>query len=175
MSVVLKDLLRYMVDNDASDIYLTEGITPMFRIEGSVQPYGEAVLTAAETADVANQIMNERQRKIFTEEHEIEPGPPLPGAGPVQGECLRPARMRRPRPETDQDTDKDHRRFGPAADPQGHSHDQARPRSGGGGHGQRKVNDPRRDDRLQERASAGAHHYRGGPHRVHPSPTRRAW
>ncbi len=71
MSVVLKDLLRYMVDNDASDIYLTEGITPMFRIEGSVQPYGEAVLTAAETADVANQIMNERQRKIFTEEHEM--------------------------------------------------------------------------------------------------------
>ena len=71
MSVVLKDLLRYMVDNDASDIYLTEGITPMFRIEGSVQPYGEVVLTAAETADVANQIMNERQRKIFTEEHEM--------------------------------------------------------------------------------------------------------
>ena len=71
MSVVLKDLLRYMVDNDASDIYLTEGITPMFRIEGSVQPYGEAVLTAAETADIANQIMNERQRKIFTEEHEM--------------------------------------------------------------------------------------------------------
>lgn len=71
MSVVLKDLLQYMVDNDASDIYLTEGITPMFRIEGSVQPYGETVLAAAETADVANQIMNERQRKIFTEEHEM--------------------------------------------------------------------------------------------------------
>ena len=35
MSYVLKDLLKYMVEKDASDIYITEeGVTPMFRVEG---------------------------------------------------------------------------------------------------------------------------------------------
>ena len=71
MAVILKELLRYMVDTNASDIYLTEGITPMFRIEGTVQPYGETILTGADTAEVADGIMNEKQRRIFAEEHEM--------------------------------------------------------------------------------------------------------
>jgi len=71
MAVILKELLRYMVDTNASDIYLTEGITPMFRIEGTVQPYGETILTGADTAEVAEGIMNEKQRRIFAEEHEM--------------------------------------------------------------------------------------------------------
>ena len=41
MSAFFMDLLQHMVDRDASDIYLTQGITPMFRIEGKVLPYGE--------------------------------------------------------------------------------------------------------------------------------------
>ena len=32
------DLLRYMVDNDASDIYITEGCQPMFRVSGEKNP-----------------------------------------------------------------------------------------------------------------------------------------
>jgi len=71
MAVILKELLRYMVDTNASDIYLTEGITPMFRIEGTVQPYGETILTGADTAEAAEGIMNEKQRRIFAEEHEM--------------------------------------------------------------------------------------------------------
>ena len=60
-----------MVDKDASDIYITEGITPMFRIEGAVEPYGERILAGADTVAVAEAIMNEKQRKIFAEEHEM--------------------------------------------------------------------------------------------------------
>jgi twitching motility protein PilU len=67
----LKELLNYMVETDASDIYLTEGATPMFRIEGIVQPYGDKALSGEETDAVAQAIMNERQRKTFAEEHEM--------------------------------------------------------------------------------------------------------
>lgn len=67
----LKVLLKYMVDTDASDIYLTEGITPMFRIEGVVQPHGDKVLSDADTEAVARAIMNERQQKAFAEDHEM--------------------------------------------------------------------------------------------------------
>ncbi len=71
MAIILTDLLQHMVNVDASDIYLTEGLTPMFRIEGSVLPYGETVLTGADTAQVASEIMNERQVYTFAEEHEM--------------------------------------------------------------------------------------------------------
>ena len=71
MSSFLRSLLQHMVDKDASDIYLTEGITPMFRIEGDVLPYGEKVLSGDDTEAVAAGIMNDKQKKIFEEKHEM--------------------------------------------------------------------------------------------------------
>jgi twitching motility protein PilU len=71
MSTFLKGLLQYMVDNDASDIYLTEALPPMFRIEGTVHRHGETMLTAADTEAIAFGIMNERQKRIFEQEHEM--------------------------------------------------------------------------------------------------------
>lgn len=71
MATDVKDLLRYMVEKDASDIYITEGIPPMFRIEGTVLPLGETALTGADTEAIAEGMMNEKQRKIFAEENEM--------------------------------------------------------------------------------------------------------
>ncbi len=71
MLISLKSLLQYMVDKDASDIYFTEGLPPMFRIEGTVERYGDTVLSAADTEAVAMSIMNDRQKKIFEQEHEM--------------------------------------------------------------------------------------------------------
>jgi twitching motility protein PilU len=71
MSTFLEGLMQYMVDNDASDIYLTEALPPMFRIEGLVSRYGGTMLTAADTEAIAFGIMNERQKKIFEQEHEM--------------------------------------------------------------------------------------------------------
>jgi twitching motility protein PilU len=63
--VPLKKLLKYMIEKDASDIYLTVGLPPMFRVEGIVNRYeGEAeVLTGEDTQEVAYGIMNERQKR----------------------------------------------------------------------------------------------------------------
>ena len=63
--------LKYMVEKDASDIYLTVGAPPMFRIEGIVSPYGEAKLNSRETEAVAYSLMNERQKKSYEADLEM--------------------------------------------------------------------------------------------------------
>ncbi|HEY3277846.1 MAG TPA: PilT/PilU family type 4a pilus ATPase [Syntrophorhabdaceae bacterium] len=67
----LYDHLKYMVERDASDIYLTVGLPPMFRIEGIVEPHGETPLTSEETEAIAASIMNDRQKKGYEEELEM--------------------------------------------------------------------------------------------------------
>jgi twitching motility protein PilU len=71
--VPLKKLLKHMIAVDASDIYLTVGLPPMFRTEGIVERYegGVEILTAEDTQEVAYSIMNERQKRRFEEEFEM--------------------------------------------------------------------------------------------------------
>jgi len=63
--------LKYMVEKDASDIYITVGVPPMFRIEGVVYPYAGDALEPDDTEAMAYRAMNERQRKIFEENLEM--------------------------------------------------------------------------------------------------------
>jgi twitching motility protein PilU len=67
----LEDYLRHMCEKDASDIYFTVGVPPMFRIEGIVGPLGEETLTDEDTEAIAYSIMNERQKRIFEEDLEM--------------------------------------------------------------------------------------------------------
>ncbi|OPY83533.1 MAG: Twitching mobility protein [Syntrophorhabdus sp. PtaU1.Bin153] len=70
----MEDLIRYlkyMVEKDASDIYLTVGVPPMFRIEGVVFPWGSDALSPDETEAIAYRAMNDRQRKNFDETLEM--------------------------------------------------------------------------------------------------------
>ncbi len=67
----LLDYLKYMVEKDASDIYITAGIPAMFRIQGSTQPYDEPPLTPEDTEKIADSTMNEKQKKQFAEELEM--------------------------------------------------------------------------------------------------------
>jgi len=71
--VPLKKLLKQMMETDASDIYLTVGVPPMLRIEGTVDRHegGVDVLTPEDTQEVAYSIMNERQKRRFEEEFEM--------------------------------------------------------------------------------------------------------
>jgi twitching motility protein PilU len=68
---VLTDYLQYMVDKDASDIYLTVGLPPMFRIEGIIDPHGEIQLTQTDTENIAYGIMNEKQKQKFDDDLEM--------------------------------------------------------------------------------------------------------
>ncbi len=65
------DLLKHMVEVDASDIYITAHCPPMFRVEGVTKSWGEEILSGEQTDKMASSIMNEKQRKEFLETFEM--------------------------------------------------------------------------------------------------------
>jgi twitching motility protein PilU len=75
----INEYLKTMVEKDASDVYLTVGKPPMYRIEGQVQPVGELSFNAEDLTKLASGIMNERQKKEFAETMEMNLALALPG------------------------------------------------------------------------------------------------
>ena len=69
--MTIKELLGIMVESNASDLYLTVDSPPMFRVEGVTKPYGESSLNAHQAEDIANSLMNERQKAAFSENLEM--------------------------------------------------------------------------------------------------------
>jgi twitching motility protein PilU len=63
--------LKHMMDVDASDIYITAGLPAMFRVQGQTTPYDEPVLTPEDTERIAVSTMNEKQKRQFSEELEM--------------------------------------------------------------------------------------------------------
>lgn len=70
MGLKIEQLLEFMVKHNASDIYLTYDAPPMYRIEGITKPAGNYKLTMEDTEDLANQMMNAKQKKEFEETYE---------------------------------------------------------------------------------------------------------
>ena len=67
----LKRLLRVMLKNDASDLYLTLGRPPVFRIEGIPKIYGKESLSPKLTEKLAESLMTQKQREEFFNTHEM--------------------------------------------------------------------------------------------------------
>ncbi|MFQ5849821.1 MAG: PilT/PilU family type 4a pilus ATPase [Candidatus Binatia bacterium] len=63
--------LKVMVEKDASDVYLTVGSPPVYRIDGVAQPIGERRFTANDLEALAKSIMNEQQWHEFNEQMEM--------------------------------------------------------------------------------------------------------
>ncbi|PIE34213.1 type IV pili twitching motility protein PilT [candidate division KSB3 bacterium] len=70
MGLKIEQLLEFMVKHDASDIYLTYNAPPMYRIDGITQPAGKYKLTMEDTENLANQMMNAKQKQEFEETYE---------------------------------------------------------------------------------------------------------
>lgn len=66
----IEQLFAFMKQHDASDLYITVGRPPCFRISGSVRPAGNANLTAEMTEALANSLMNDEQREEFKKKKE---------------------------------------------------------------------------------------------------------
>jgi len=64
-------LLGLMAQSKSSDLYLTVDSPPMFKTEGIIKPYGNASLNAHQAEDIANSLMNSRQKSIFAETYEM--------------------------------------------------------------------------------------------------------
>jgi twitching motility protein PilU len=74
----ISEILKTMVEKDASDVYLTVAKPPMYRIEGKVQPIGDVKFSPSDLEKLAADIMNERQKKEFAETMEMNLAIALP-------------------------------------------------------------------------------------------------
>lgn len=61
----MSDLLRLMLSKKASDLFITAGFPPAFKIDGKMTPVSQQSLTAQHTEMLAKAIMNEKQAGEF--------------------------------------------------------------------------------------------------------------
>ncbi len=70
--ILLRKLLEDMVLMKASDLHVTAGVPPGFRIDGSIMPREEEALTPETTAQLAYSVMSDEQRKRFENRKELD-------------------------------------------------------------------------------------------------------
>ena len=63
-------LLRLMVERGASDLFITAGIAPSMKVNGTIVPVTKSPLSPEQTREVVHSVMNEQQRRDFAENHE---------------------------------------------------------------------------------------------------------
>jgi twitching motility protein PilU len=64
-------LLKLMVDNGASDLFITEGMAPSIKVNGKVIPVGKTKLTGETSLELVESIMNDKQRVEYGETKEL--------------------------------------------------------------------------------------------------------
>lgn len=66
----IEQLLAVMKQQDASDLYITVGKQPSYKVSGSVRPAGKKMLTSEEVDEIAKSCMDEKQAAEFYEKKE---------------------------------------------------------------------------------------------------------
>ncbi|MBW6510928.1 MAG: type IV pilus twitching motility protein PilT [Desulfuromonadaceae bacterium] len=78
----LNDILGIALKSRASDIHLKAGLPPVYRIDGALRPLPKAPrLDGTQMMKMADQIMNDKQRMLFQEIHEVDLAYGVPGLG----------------------------------------------------------------------------------------------
>jgi len=77
----IKQLLQVMVGKDASDLYLMAGTPPGYRIDGDILRLGEEPLSPAMLEQLADGLMNEKQKAEFATEMEMNLSVAIPRSG----------------------------------------------------------------------------------------------
>ena len=72
MPVTMKQLLEEMVHRDATDLHISAGSPPLFRIDGVLVPSNYDVLTKEEAQQLVYSVMTEEQKKKLEEEWEVD-------------------------------------------------------------------------------------------------------
>ncbi len=68
----ITDLLAFTVKNKASDLHLSAGLPPMVRIDGDIHRLKAPAQSKQRVLDMLYDIMNEKQRKLFEEDLELD-------------------------------------------------------------------------------------------------------
>jgi twitching motility protein PilT len=68
----LQKLLEIVIEKKASDLHLTTGAPPQFRIDGKLTTFDTTSLTAPETKRLCYSVLTDAQRHKFEEENELD-------------------------------------------------------------------------------------------------------
>jgi len=75
----MHDLLRVMVQNDGSDMFITAGAAPSMKVDGTMKPMSNQTLSPQHTQVLVSAIMNDKQRAEFEATQECNFAISLPG------------------------------------------------------------------------------------------------
>jgi len=78
---LVHNLLRGMVSKKASDLFITTGFPPAFKLDGKLIPVSNQALSPQHTQELARSIMNDRQAAEFESTHESNFAISPPGIG----------------------------------------------------------------------------------------------
>ena len=78
---LIHNLLRGMLSKKASDLFITSGFPPAFKVDGKMTPVSNQALTSVHTQELARAIMNDRQAAEFEATHECNFAISPPGIG----------------------------------------------------------------------------------------------
>ncbi len=78
---LIHNLLRGMIAKKASDMFITAGFPPAFKIDGRVTPVSSQALSPQHTQELVRGIMNDRQAAEFESSHECNFAISPPGIG----------------------------------------------------------------------------------------------
>jgi twitching motility protein PilU len=78
---LVHNLLRGMISKKASDLFITTGFPPAFKLDGKMIPVSNQVLSSQHTQELARSIMNDRQAAEFEATHECNFAISPPGIG----------------------------------------------------------------------------------------------
>jgi len=77
----IHDLLRAMIAKDASDLFITAGFPPAFKMDGKMTPVSNQSLTPQHTQELARALMNDKQAQEFEGSSECNFAISPPGIG----------------------------------------------------------------------------------------------
>jgi len=78
---LIHNLLRGMLSKKASDLFITTGFPPAFKVDGKMTPMSNQALTHQHTQELARSIMNDKQAAEFEATHECNFAISPPGIG----------------------------------------------------------------------------------------------
>ncbi len=88
MPVSMKQLLEEMVQRNSTDLHLTTGAPPMYRIDGDLVPTNYEILTPELIQNLIYSVLNDQQKKKFEMEWELDFSFGIAGLSRFRGNCF---------------------------------------------------------------------------------------
>src|SRR5665647_3652519 len=83
-------LFKLMSDQGASDLHLSTGSPPIFRVRGEMERQNFKVLAHEELKSILFEILTEKQRATFEEKHDLDFAYSVPGLARFRGNMMMP-------------------------------------------------------------------------------------